>query len=188
MGALLLRRSPSQTGNVFTVRESGGTNRMWIDKDYVLSGLNAAFGGAICIKADATNNRPLLMADNTSSSVYGFHYPGGNALDIRYVTGGTDILRFQSDGGLRHLSALLGLFGVTPVGRQTVTELTDNTGGTTDSTLQAIPDPTDSPASADALRDDIVANVLPAIRNNLADLAAKLNAIRAALVALGPIQ
>lgn len=33
--------------------------------------------------------------------------------------------------------------------------------------LTTIPDPTDTPASADALRDDLVANVLPAIRSAL---------------------
>jgi hypothetical protein len=66
-----------------------------------------------------------------------------------------------------------------------VTELTDSTAGTANDTLEAIPDPADTPASADALRDDIVANVLPALRNDLADLAAKVNEILTAMKSAG---
>lgn len=38
----------------------------------------------------------------------------------------------------------------------------------------AIPDPADTPVSADALRDDLVANVLPVIRDSIATLAAQM--------------
>jgi hypothetical protein len=38
---------------------------------------------------------------------------------------------------------------------------------------------------ADALRDDLAANLVPAVNNNLADLQAKVNAILAALRAIG---
>lgn len=55
--------------------------------------------------------------------------------------------------------------------------LIDNTAGTANDTLQALPDPADTPVSADALRDDLVANLLPVLRNNYADLAATINAI-----------
>lgn len=68
-----------------------------------------------------------------------------------------------------------------------IASLADNTAGTADNTLAAIPDPADTPASADALRDDLVANALPAIRNDLADLAAKVNAILTAARAAGVI-
>lgn len=57
--------------------------------------------------------------------------------------------------------------------------------GTANQTLEAVADPADSPATADALRDDLVANALPQIRNNFADLASQLNAIRTALVNAG---
>jgi len=56
-------------------------------------------------------------------------------------------------------------------------ELTDNSAGTASDTLAAIPDPVDAPATADDLREDLVANVLPPLRDALASLAAKLNAI-----------
>lgn len=59
------------------------------------------------------------------------------------------------------------------------------TVGTADDTLTAVPVPADTPATADALRDDIATNVIPAINNNLADLQAKLNGILAALRDVG---
>lgn len=54
-----------------------------------------------------------------------------------------------------------------------ITDLTDSIGGTVSNTLAAIPNPADTPASADALRDDLVTNVLPKIRDALSSLAAK---------------
>lgn len=66
-----------------------------------------------------------------------------------------------------------------------ISDLTDNSAGTPDDTLVAMPDPADTPASADALRDDLVANALPAIRDNIASLNAQIAAINAALLAAG---
>lgn len=66
---------------------------------------------------------------------------------------------------------------ITDVTAFTAGALTDNSAGTANDTLQAMPDPTDSPADVDALRDDLVATLLPAVRNNVADLAAKVNAL-----------
>lgn len=63
-----------------------------------------------------------------------------------------------------------------------VTALTDSSGGTANNTIQALTNPADAPATADALRDDLVANLIPELRNNFADLAAKVNEIRTALV------
>lgn len=68
-----------------------------------------------------------------------------------------------------------------------IATLTDNSAGTANDTIQAMADPTDTPATADALRDDLVANLLPALRNNIADLTAKVNAITAALRGAGII-
>jgi hypothetical protein len=67
----------------------------------------------------------------------------------------------------------------------TITALTDNSAGTANNTIQALPDPTDTPATADALREDLVAVLIPALRNNFADLAAKVNEIRTVLRASG---
>jgi len=57
--------------------------------------------------------------------------------------------------------------------------LTDSTGGTPGATIVALTDPTDSPATADALRDDLVTNLLPELRNNLASLTQRTNALEA---------
>lgn len=113
-------------------------------------------------------------------------------------------LRFTSDGYVRFYAytaagavqtqtfainlanGRFSLFGATPVAQQSdIVALTDNSAGTANNTIEAMANPTDSPATADALRDDIVANLLPAIRNNFADVAAKINSIRTALRNLG---
>jgi hypothetical protein len=86
------------------------------------------------------------------------------------------------------------------------TALTDNGGGTADGTVSAMADPANTPADADALRDDLVANFCLAVRNNfkevttaqgqnraaivllintVAKLAAKVNELNAALLAAG---
>ncbi len=73
----------------------------------------------------------------------------------------------------------LGFFGATLVTQPAdVGALTDNLSGTTDGTMQALTDPADAPASVDALRDDLVANLIPELRNNLAELTVKHNAWR----------
>jgi len=67
--------------------------------------------------------------------------------------------------------------------------LVDNSGGAAaDGTIAAVAVPTDTPASADALRDDIATNMVPAINNAVKELATKINAIRTALVAAGVLQ
>lgn len=79
--------------------------------------------------------------------------------------------------------------GIAVIGTQkaAVASLTDSTAGTPAATLSALPDPADAPASADTLRDDIVANLLPAVRNNYASLNAKLDSILVALRSHGLI-
>lgn len=64
------------------------------------------------------------------------------------------------------------------VANLTSATLTDSSGGTANTTVQALTDPTDTPADADALRDNLVAVLLPELRNNFADLAAQINALR----------
>lgn len=48
-------------------------------------------------------------------------------------------------------------------------------------TIANIDDPADSPASADALRDDLVANTIPDIRNAVRTLSDKFNELRTAM-------
>lgn len=91
-------------------------------------------------------------------------------------------LGMEPDGGVRVLVTPAAVAAVAAdVGALTYTAV----AGTANTTLQACPDPTNTPADADALRDDIVATLLPPIRNNFADLAAQINAIRTALMNAG---
>lgn len=63
--------------------------------------------------------------------------------------------------------------------------LTDSVGGSQSRTLASIPDPADSPLTADALRDDLVANVLPKIRDAVSGLADFSNDLRTNMRATG---
>lgn len=54
--------------------------------------------------------------------------------------------------------------------------LADNSGGAKSRQgIAVVPDPGSAPATATVLRDDLVANTLPALRNAIATLAARLN-------------
>lgn len=94
----------------------------------------------------------------------------------------------STDGGLARWSGTDGrTLQDTDIG-SAIPDLTDNTTGTANDTLQALTNPADSPASADALRDDLVANLIPELRNNYADLGAKINSILATLRDIGAIE
>jgi hypothetical protein len=62
------------------------------------------------------------------------------------------------------------------------TNMTDSTSGTASATWVAMADPTDTPATADALRDDLVANLIPKIRDNFASTAAEIANLRTAML------
>ena len=70
-------------------------------------------------------------------------------------------------------------FGIGSGGATTQTGIADA------STTHAITDPGDSPASADALRDDLVANAIPSIEAALNALGTKVNALIAVCEAFG---
>jgi len=68
-----------------------------------------------------------------------------------------------------------------------VTDYADNIAGTVSDTLAAIPDPADAPVDADALREDLVTNVLPKIRSAISSIASKQNTERSRLRGAGVI-
>ena len=110
-------------------------------------------GNGISIEAQANNQSVRLRVGSTPATVI-------EALD--------------ASGTLK-----LGIFGATPVIQQTIVALTDNVGGeAADDTVDAIADPADAPASVDALRDDLVANTIPDLRNALKELLVKVNELR----------
>lgn len=79
----------------------------------------------------------------------------------------------------------LGLHGAAAVAQPAdPVVLSDSSGGAApDNTVQALTDPVDAPGTADILRDDLVANLIPELRNNLRELTEKYNALHAVLSA-----
>lgn len=103
------------------------------------------------------------------------------------------LLLITADDGATHTGPILA-YSLSPttnawkkLAPQTATlaTLTGTAGGTANDALVSIPDPADTPASADALRDDLVANVLPVIRDDIDDVRAKLVALLAAMKTAG---
>jgi hypothetical protein len=89
----------------------------------------------------------------------------------------------EPDGKVRVFVTAFGAAGAVAAAP---TALTYNLAvGTANNALQAMPDPTDAPATADALRDDLVATLYPALRNNFADVASAISDLRTALVNAG---
>lgn len=97
-------------------------------------------------------------------------------LDVDKLDGSDWTSNLILSGTLRHTGSQFAALGAALASQQAASaNLTDNSGGTADDTIQALPNPADAPATADALRDDLVANLLPALRNDIADLTAKVN-------------
>ena len=121
--------------------------------------------------------------DNAAAVEANAYFDGavGNGLNV----GDVIIATLDTDGTpltkLYHVSAGGADVAVRGLGAA-ITALTYNlVAGTPSNALEALPNPTDTPASADALRDDLVAVLIPALRNNFADLAAKIEELRAAI-------
>ncbi len=131
------------------------------------------------------SGNPFLSSFGTTFTIDG----GGANTPVRLNGTGAGGYSALMHGGTFRVKADntgLGFFGHTPAAQQAdIGALTDNSGGTADNTIQALPNPADSPATADALRDDLVANLIPALRNDIADLTEQCNALRAALRAYG---
>lgn len=100
---------------------------------------------------------PTVLTDST----------GGTASSTLAAVGGITALTDNTGGTANDTLTALG----------GIAALTDNSGGTANDTVQALTDPADTPLTADDLRDDLVANLIPELRNNYADLAAKVNAL-----------
>jgi hypothetical protein len=100
MGTLQLRATSQQTGNVLTAIDSGGAPRWWLDAGFWLTGSHPATQAAVAIKAQATSERPLVLARSTGDGVFGFQYAtdGSGTLALRYFTGGVDIVQLRTDG------------------------------------------------------------------------------------------
>lgn len=154
---------------------------------YRIHGTVLAYAGGAVDLAAHNNDTAYVWAYNSSGSAAilfgadGSGWPGTAHLKLAEVTLSagaiTAIVDRRLDGLLQNLTAAAS-----------VADLTDSSGGTSGgNTIAAIPLPTDTPASADALRDDLAANTIPAIKNAVATLAAKVNALQAALRTAGTL-
>lgn len=125
----------------------------------------------------------------------------GDGLQIEngqlHVAPGDEYVRVTDRGVSLAVSKLsqaigAGLAFISSVALKPVRKLLGTTGGTASTSMEAVgvavTDPADTPASADALRDDLVANTIPsieaeltAIRNNQETLLEKYNELLEAL-------
>lgn len=132
--------------------------------------------------------------DDDFSDLQGFLQPGTSAgfpipqflvAQTRPTDSNNDrciIAKEQSAGVWRMELSSGSAWLVIPVEAATEAAITDNSGGTSGgNTIAAITNPADAPATADALRDDLVANTIPQIKNAVATIAAKYNSLLAKL-------
>lgn len=153
------------------------------------AGASGASGGAkiydmpegLWLPIGASSNLTVVGSGGVGASAAVVHSLGTVVAGADDTLTGTEANIISSTAGT--LSSSAGTFkGKTrpTIGTQLgLVSLTDNSAGVANDTITAMADPADSPASQDALRDDLVANFLANCRNNIADLAAKVNAILA---------
>ncbi len=130
--------------------------------------------------------------DKTGGTITGALTVQGN---FTVNPGDSVVENLEINGDLNHDGSNVGFFNVTPTiqaaaytqtyatasrtqNNLTSATLTDNSGGIPDTTIQALTDPANAPVDADALRDDLVLNLIPELRNNFADLADQVNKLR----------
>lgn len=100
MGGLGIRVGPSQTGKALSIYDSSAVEKLWIDKDFAISG---AAGAGLTVKADVANGRVLQLEKTDGTIVYGIAH-SGNSLRFSYVTGGADSFEIGTDGKFKALT------------------------------------------------------------------------------------
>ena len=189
---LRIQGNATQTNSLLVLEDSAGNDQVTVSNDGATvineEGNDADFrvesdGDVNALYVDASANTVQVGAATASDSAK--FYVSGK------VSGSSE---FEINGDLNHDGSNVGFYGVAPATRPaaytqtysaatrthsnlTSATLTDNSGGTANTTVQALTDPADTPITADALRDDLVANLIPELRNNFADLAAQINAL-----------
>lgn len=97
LGGLLVKADTTGTVHPFRAQNSLGVDKLWIDKDGRVSG-NSPSGGGVDFVGDATNDRPYVMLNAAKDRAYGWTFPGGGAIRLRYHTGGVSLLQFDATG------------------------------------------------------------------------------------------
>ena len=142
----------------------------------MLSGRNAADNGNIDLMGwGGASNR---LDVGSTGVLGGVQIITAASTSIKMIVNATTRIEVNGTG--------MGFFAVTPVAQPAdIVAFTDNTAGTPGNTLAALPNPADTPATADALRDDLVTNCWPVLRNWAASFATKHNDNRTKQRALG---
>lgn len=204
-GLLLLSADPSAALGAATkqyadtkVADTGDTMTGALFVDGSADAIQGRFQG------NGTQTNPVIQVENSSAAAQIKFQVDGGAVFNEAGNGGSADFRVETDNDANALfvdasadelkigsSTKFG-WGVTAVSRpsaltqtfstaerthasRSAATLTDNIGGTTGTTLAAIPDPADTPLTADSLRDDITSNILPVLRNILSSLALQHN-------------
>lgn len=147
--------------------------------DATAGGFMDSGGGVASVQRTATAGKFTVTLEKGYTRLYGVFHMGqlGTPADLHIQLG-----TVTNEGSpASAMSFPVSLFAATNAAAAT-TALTDSTSGTAGSTLVALTDPTDAPASADVLREDLVAVHWPILRNWAASIAAKYNALRAELI------
>lgn len=88
---------PATGGLSLAAQDTTGTDRAWFDANGRLTGASV-FGAGIDVKADATNNRALVLTDNAVTRAWGYYFPDASNFRLRNFTGGVDLLNFDNAG------------------------------------------------------------------------------------------
>ena len=125
--------------------------------------------GGLTLQANGTGKiaiTPKLSVDNIDLDGNTISTTNANG-DLNLEPNGTgDVVTTKT---LKHSGSTLGFFGKTPASQ--ASHILNATASHT------ITDPADTPATADALRDDLVANALPEITSALDALGSKINSV-----------
>lgn len=186
----------TQTNALLVLEDSAGNDQVTVSND-----------GAVVINEEGNDADFRVESDGDANALY--VDAGANTVQVGaasasdsakfYVSGKISVSgEAEVNGDFNHDGNNVGFYGVAPAARPsaytqtystatrthsnpTASALTDNSAGTANTTIEAMPDPADTPLTADALRDDLVANFILAVRNNIADITAQVNALIADL-------
>lgn len=150
-------------GGITVPRAESGPDAIPLEQ--LLEEIDIAIGSLVTGPASATDNAVVRFDGATGKTIQ----DSGVIIDDSdnvLVPGEMEI-----DGFLDHDGLNVGFYGTAPATQAAAqADVTGTAGGATDGAMESIPDPADTPADADTLRDDLVANALPAIRNNIDEI------------------
>jgi hypothetical protein len=158
------------------MRIDGATGYVGVNNDHPNQVLDVVGGVAITGPASlpVSIGTILFSFEHPVSRIYFGDGSGYNLAFAKRASSTTTDLVTISDGGNMNLVGVLKIGAIQVVGAQQA-HIVDA------STSNVVTDPADTPATADALRDDLVANTLPSIRTGLNNLGAKINSIFTAM-------